>query len=108
MKRFLRHIAPIVLLATYLPMVALSSLHVHHDTTDAIDECQQCSGHVEAPHNHHHDCQFCNFLSLSYLVQDCGQTVDNHPATERISTPTQSILPQIRVGVVLLRAPPVA
>ena len=35
MNRFLRHIAPFILLASYLPMVVLSSLHVHHETIDA-------------------------------------------------------------------------
>ena len=108
MNRFLRHIAPIVLLATYLPMVVLSSLHVHHETIDAHDDCQQCVGHIETAHHHDHDCLFCNFLAQSYLVEDGGQTATILPATERISLLTPAMVSQLRLGVAQLRAPPVA
>lgn len=108
MNRLLRHIAPIVLLATYLPMVVLSSLHVHHETIDVHDDCQQCVGHIETAHHHDHDCLFCNFLAQSYLVEDGGQTATILPAAERISLPTPTMVPQLRLGVAQLRAPPVA
>ena len=108
MNRFLRHIAPIVLLATYLPMVVLSSLHVHHETIDVHDDCLQCVGHIEEAHHHDHDCLFCNFLAQSYLVEDGGQTATILPATERISLLTPAMVPQFHYGVAQLRAPPVA
>ena len=108
MNRLLRHIASIVLLATYLPMIALSSLHVHHEDVDVHDECLQCVGHIEAAHHHDHDCLFCNFLAHSYLAEDGGQTAFFLPAVERISLPTQAIAKQLHHGVAQLRAPPVA
>lgn len=108
MNRLLRHIAPIVLLATYLPMAVLSSLHVHHDTIDAHDDCLQCVGHIEEAHHHDHDCLFCTFLGQSYLVQNEGQTAVIFPAAERISLPTQAMAKQFHHGVTQLRAPPIS
>ena len=107
-NRLLRHIASIVLLATYLPMVALSSLHVHHETVDVHDDCQQCAGHIEEVHHHDHDCLYCTFLSLNYLIQDNRQIVPIIPTAEYISTPTLVVVPQFRHGVSQLRAPPMA
>ena len=108
MNHLLRHIAPIVLLATYLPMVVLSSMHVHHETIDVHDDCQQCVGHIEEVHHHDHDCLLCNFLAQSYFAQDAGQTATILPAAERISVPTQAMAKQFHYGVPQLRAPPVA
>ena len=108
MNRLLRHIAPIVLLATYLSMVVSSSIHVHHETIDVHDDCLQCVGHIEEAHHHGHDCLFCNFLAQSYLVEDEGQTATILPTTERISTPTPAMVSKVRLGVAQLRAPPVA
>lgn len=107
MNSLLRHIAPIILLASYLPMITLSSLHVHYETIDAYDDCQQCVGHIEMPHHHDHDCPLCNFISQGYLVEDGGQALTILPAAERISLPTPTMVQQFRYGVAQLRAPPV-
>lgn len=107
MNQFLRHIAPFILLVSYLPTMLLSSIHVHHDTIDADDNCLQCVGHIETAHHHDHDCIFCSFLSLNYIVPDKGKPVATFPATEHITTPTPSLVPQFRHGVALLRAPPI-
>ncbi len=104
----MRHIAPFLLLASYLPMVVASSLHVHHDTIDAHDDCQQCVGHIETAHHHDLDCLYCTFLSLNYLAQDEGQTVAITPVMERLATPTQAMATQFHHGASLLRAPPTA
>ena len=108
MNRLMRHIAPFLLLASYLPMVVLSSLHVHHETIDAHDDCRQCTGHIEEAHHHDHDCLYCDFLGQSYLAQDEGQPAAILPAAERISIPTQSVVKQMHHGVPQLRAPPTA
>ena len=108
MNRLLRHIAPFVLLTSYLPMAVLSSLHVHHDTIDVHDDCLQCTGHIEEAHHHNHDCLYCDFLGQNYLVQDEGQPAAILPAAERISVPTQSVVKQPNHGVTQLRAPPMA
>ncbi len=89
-------------------MVVLSSLHVHHETIDAHDDCQQCVGHIEEAHHHDHDCLYCSFLSLNYLVQGDGQTMEIIPSAECFATPTPDIVPQPQHGMVQLRAPPAA
>ncbi len=102
----LRHIASILLLATYLPMAVLSSLHVHHETIDVHDDCLQCVGHIETAHHHDHDCLYCIFLGLNYFVHDEGQMAVLFPTMESLSTPTPAVVPLIHCGMNLLRAPP--
>ena len=65
----------VLLLAVYLPTVAVSSLHVHHDTVDEPDGCGRCAGHYDAPHRHQHDCQYCHFLSQYYVGRLCEMAV---------------------------------
>lgn len=107
MNRLLRHIVPFVLLVSYLPMVVMSSLHVHHDTIDVQDECLHCTGHFEKAHHHDHDCLFCEFLGESYYVTSEGEPAANLPVTECITLPTQALAKQFCHGVAQLRAPPV-
>lgn len=106
MNRLLRHIAPIVLLATYLPMAVLSSLHIHHETSESSDHCRQCVGHFESQHHHQSDCQYCNFLSLTCLVQNSERPAVSLPETETIVTLAISPVVQLCHGVARLRAPP--
>lgn len=104
--RTLRHIASVLLLAVYLPMVVGASLHVHHDTVDVHDDCLQCAGHYDTHHHHQQDCQYCHFLSLNYLGRAEGQPKVILPATERCAAyvAEQVVLPVC--GVSRLRAPP--
>lgn len=105
--RALRHIASL-LLAVYLPMVVGSSLHVHHDTVDAHDDCLQCAGHIDTHHRHQQDCQYCLFLGLAYLGRSYGHPEVIRPATERCAAEVvmRPVLPPC--GAVRLRAPPSA
>ncbi len=88
-------------------MVVLSSLHVHHETIDANDDCLRCVGHFETAHHHDHDCPYCTFLGLNYLVQDESQTVAVFPFIECTPTPTPSLELQFHHGVASMRAPPI-
>lgn len=108
MNRFLRHLAPFLLLASYLPMVVLSSTHVHHETIDAHDDCLQCVGHIGEVHHHDHDCLFCVFLGQSYLPQDKVQQVVQFSAAECFCMRNPQMAKQLHHGVAQLRAPPVA
>ena len=87
-------------------MVMISSLHVHHETADPVDDCNRCAGHIESGHHHEHDCLYCHFFSQNWLVQDDGQPVDILPATKCISTPTPTVVLPFGHGVAQLRAPP--
>lgn len=65
-----RHISAIVLLAVFLPMLVLSSLHVHPETHLEDEHCEECMHHV--PHAGHmgsqttcsFDCVLCQFPTL--------------------------------------------
>ena len=105
-QRVLRHIAPVVLLAAYLPMVILSSLHVHHETVDFRDDCLQCTGHFEGHHHHECDCQYCHFLNLSYFGQQIGQPAPIFPLINNCSTETAERTAILHRGASRLRAPP--
>ena len=89
-------------------MVVLSSLHVHHETIDAHDDCQQCVGHIEKAHHHDHDCLFCDFLAQSYLAQDKEQQAILFSSVECVSMPTPTMVPLFHRGETHLRAPPMA
>ena len=108
MNRLLRHIVPFVLLVSYLPMVVMSSLHVHHDTIDVQDECLHCTGHFEKAHHHDHDCLFCEFLGASYYVSSEGEPAANLHVTECITVPKAAQVLLFPQREVRLRAPPVA
>jgi hypothetical protein len=69
-----RHIASMVLLAVFLPMLLLSSFHIHPEIHLEEDECEACVHHQ--PHAGHFgnqtfcsfDCVLCQFLSLPFLM----------------------------------------
>ena len=63
-----------LLLSVFLPMLLLSSLHVHTATPVAVGTCVDCVNHM--PHAGHislntldvHDCVLCQFTSLPFIV----------------------------------------
>ena len=67
-----------MLLAVFLPMLVLSSAHVHSYSHSSMLECSQCVHHM--PHNGHiakaqvgiHDCILCQLVQLTFLL---GTTV---------------------------------
>jgi hypothetical protein len=107
-----RHISAIVLLAVFLPMLVLSSLHVHPETHLEDEHCEECMHHV--PHAGHmgsqttcsFDCVLCQFLTLPFLVAPLVvfiATVFLHVAPHRLEQ--QGAVSRAR-GFVFLRAPP--
>jgi hypothetical protein len=108
MARTLRHIAPIILLASYLLGVIPTSLHVHHDTVDAHDDCRQCFGHFEKHHHHQSDCPYCHFLGQDYFGQAWGQASLLFPTADRYPITTEEKAAETCHGVAMLRAPPMA
>lgn len=79
------HIAAFILLITYLPLVILPAVHVHHDTLDSEDYCLQCVGHFESQHHHHNDCLYCHILG-----QDYTPTATGNPFFKLAAQPLQS------------------
>ena len=106
MHRTLRHIVSMVLLAVYLPMVAVSSLHIHHETVDRNDGCRQCAGHIESHHQHQSDCQFCHFLNLFYFGRPSEPSVAPLPDAGMCMPTVVEAHETASLGVAMLRAPP--
>ena len=69
-----RHIASWVLLAVFVPMLVLSSLHVHKASSSVTEtECSNCvhhncHGHLSQMTIAIHDCVLCQFLTLKMLT----------------------------------------
>jgi hypothetical protein len=67
-----RRISAWILLSVFLPILLLSSLHVH-ETTDVRIGCSDCvnhiahQGHISLDTIHLHDCLLCQFTSLPFL-----------------------------------------
>ena len=68
-----RHIAAWLLLAVYVPMLLLSSLHFHEPSQEMEPTCTECVGHQ--CHGHliqlsggMHQCVLCQILTLTYIV----------------------------------------
>ena len=72
-----RHIAAWLLLAVYVSMLILSSMHVHGNVATgelACDECvqHQCHGHLMQFSGDFHQCVLCQILTLSYVAAASG------------------------------------
>ena len=69
-----RHIASWMLLAVFVPMLVLSSLHVHKASSSLAEtECSDCvhhncHGHLSQTATAIHDCVLCQFLTLRMLA----------------------------------------
>ncbi|MBO7470497.1 MAG: hypothetical protein J6T78_01405 [Bacteroidaceae bacterium] len=106
-----RHIAAWVLLATYLPMLLFSSLHLHNDegygeTTCAECVQHQCHGHLSQFSDGMHQCLLCQFLTLSYVSNATKPQFCYQPKS-KVSYAQYCQIP-CRIGhdFVSLRAPP--
>ena len=67
-----RTLASWLLLAVYVPMLLLSSLHLHHWDLDEGATCEECvrhhcSGHLSPLSIGRHVCILCQFLTLPML-----------------------------------------
>ena len=68
-----RQISAFFLLAVFLPMLLLSSLHIHESTENGeatFTEClhNHCGGHLTQITTHLHDCVLCQLLTLPVLT----------------------------------------
>ena len=108
-----RQIASWLLLAVFLPMLLLSSLHIHEDHLSSTAECAECVAH----HCHGHigqtsaspdSCVLCQFLSLTF--ESAAVTlafVIFNVFQLRYALPSYSYFNK-RQGIIVMRGPPVA
>lgn len=105
-------IASRVLLAVLLPMLLLSSLHIHPQQPSAVSEectdCVQhhCAGHIVQQVQTLHDCVLCQFQSLPMVVVTGVDVapVDNVCKLD-IAQCRQPLLSQ-EMGFIVTRGPP--
>lgn len=105
-----RHIASWVLLAVYLPLLLLTSFHIH-ETDVRESECvecvhHQCHGHLNQLSDGMHQCVLCQFLTISY-VATATWTLLCHQPKHKIAYAlySQAVCLTPR-GILKLRAPP--
>lgn len=73
-KELRRQLYAWLLLSVFVPMTALSALHVHKVDSDVTAVCSACinhqshAGHLSAGFDNIHDCVLCQFLSLSFVA----------------------------------------
>ena len=68
-----RHIASWLLLAVFVPMLLLSSLHIHETVQSELTSCAECvqhhcGGHLGQQAIALHACVLCQFLTLPMLA----------------------------------------
>ena len=102
-----------LLLAAFLPMLLLSSLHTHSEEEywheEGCDACvhhQPCAGHLNDGTISLHDCVLCQFLSLPYLTAAVLAAVLYIPFYRLLHQEALLRLSLRRNGVVVLRGPP--
>ena len=107
-----RPLASWILLAVFVPMVLLSSLHIHTAAESAAAECaecvdHQCHGHLTALASPVHACVLCQFLSLPMVVATAAVAVllINHVG-QRLFARSEAELLLTPAGAVVTRGPP--
>ncbi len=109
--RIKRDIASWVLLAVFVPMLILSSLHIHQTEDLAESSCTECIyhhcvGHLVQHTNTIHNCVLCQFLTLQFLAVAIATVIlfkkENKPSYAQI----QSVSHFDFCGIPTLRAPP--
>ena len=106
-----RYIASWVLVAVFLPMLILSSVHVHKPNSIIVEECNECvhhhcHGHLGVPTTTIHACVLCQFLTLSFITTGFLTVVYYKKVNKTLFVQLQSEIHPEACGIPQLRAPP--
>ena len=106
-----RHIASWILLAVFVPMLILSSIHVHEIAKSSDSECNECvqhrcHGHVGEQTAAVHACVLCQFLTLSFVPAAVFAVVIINKVSKIHFAHRQSDIRFDVCGIPTLRAPP--
>ena len=108
-----RQIAAFVMLAVFLPILLLSSIHVHESAESAEVTCvdclhNHCGGHLTQSTVHMDDCVLCQFLTLTMLTAAVvAVTVYIHVCKKHHAQPLCGYYAAC-CGVIVTRGPPAA
>ena len=106
-----RQIAAFVMLAVFLPILLLSSIHVHESAESAEVTCvdclhNHCGGHLTQTTVHMDDCVLCQFLTLTFVATAAVSLIYiNKVVSSRIDVQRRNVCVAYS-GIVGLRAPP--
>ena len=106
-----RQIASLVLLAVFLPMLILSSVHVHDSSSLFEETCHECvhhhcHGHLGELTTTLHACVLCQFLTLSFVATGFLTVVYYKKVYRILYAQHQCEIHTDACGIPLLRAPP--
>ena len=106
-----RYIASWVLLAVFLPMLILSSVHVHESGGLFEEECNECvhhhcHGHLGELTTTIHACVLCQFLTLSFVTTGFLIVVYYRKLNRTHFVQRHCDICTEACGIPLLRAPP--
>lgn len=101
-----------MLLAVYLVMMVLLSLHTHPQGVHEDNECYQCANHL--PHAGHlsttqaamHDCVLCQLQSMGYVLATIVTVAVLLPAAAVVFAERRQEVPVGMKGLLCSRAPP--
>lgn len=108
-----RQISAWLLLAVFLPMVALSSVHVHRHTDASVTQCSDClahscPGHLVILDDALGQCVLCQFLSVPYVAAAVIAVIIYPYQHYKLSIVSSTAVLLRTCGVPSLRAPPVS
>ena len=106
-----RNIASWMLLAVFVPMLLLSSLHIHNSsalTEEKCSECVQhnCHGHLGELTTTMHACVLCQFLTMSFVSDTVFAVVLYNKVYRNQMAQRQCDVHLDVCGIPTLRAPP--
>ena len=111
-KEVKRQVYAWLLLSVFVPMIALSALHVHEVGCDDTTVCSACinhqahAGHLTAGIDNIHDCVLCQFLSLSFVAATTVLTVMLSINRRSLVTERESLFASASNTLHGTRAPP--
>ena len=102
-----------LLLAVFLPVLALSSVHVHRHADTPAAECtdclnHSCQGHLTVTDDPLHQCVLCQFLTLSYVAAATIAVILFAQPRHKTSICLHAAVRLRTCGIPPLRAPPVS
>ena len=106
-----RHIASWLLLAVFVPMMLISSLHIHQTIENGETACiecvhHQCSGHLTQMSTTIHQCVLCQFLTITFVAVGAVSLLYFKEVVSVRKDAQRRHVSVAHSGIVGLRAPP--
>ena len=100
-----------MLLAVFVPILLLSSIHIHETGDTTTTECNDCvhhscHGHLSSVASWDHDCVLCQFLTMSFVTTSILAVVYYKKVNRIHFAQLQSDIHFEEYGIPQLRAPP--